>query len=78
MPGVAAVYTADDLRIAPQTPSGNVEARERQVGGAVRPDARARRGRYVGEAVAVVIADTLATGRTPRSWSGPRSRRSTR
>ena len=45
MPGVAAVFTADDLRIAPQKPSGNVEGVVRHAGWTVPTrGARARRG----------------------------------
>ena len=61
MPGVVAVYTADDLRIAPQTPSGNVEGASGTLEGPFgRPVLARDVVRYVGEAVAVVIADTLA------------------
>ncbi len=63
MPGVVAVYTADDLRIAPQTPSGNVEGASGTLEGPFgRPVPARDVVRYVGEAVAVVIADTLAIG----------------
>ena len=61
MPGVEAVYTADDLGIPPQPPSGNVEAEGGELELPFHRDALARdRVRYVGEPFAVVLADTLA------------------
>jgi carbon-monoxide dehydrogenase large subunit len=63
MPGVAAVFTADDLRIAPQAPSGNVEGASGTLEGPFAREVLARDVvRYVGEPVAVVIADSLARG----------------
>ena len=63
MPGVAAVFTADDLRIAPQKPSGNVEGASGSLEGPFPREVLARGVvRYVGEPVAVVIADSLAHG----------------
>ena len=62
VPGVAAVFTSSDLNIPPQPPSGNVESPD--AGELVEPfvrDVLARdRVRYAGEAIAVVIAETLA------------------
>jgi carbon-monoxide dehydrogenase large subunit len=62
MPGVAAVYCADDLAIPPLPPSGNVEAPD--AGELDRPflwDALARdRVRFAGQTIAVVAADSLA------------------
>jgi carbon-monoxide dehydrogenase large subunit len=62
MPGVAAVFTASDLNIPPQQPSGNVESPD--AGELVEPFVRevlARdRVRYAGEAIAVVLAETVA------------------
>jgi len=54
MPGVAAVLTAADLDLAPRPPAGNVE------GPFERPLLARNRVRYVGEPVAVVLADSLA------------------
>ena len=63
MPGVVAVFTADDLRIAPQAPSGNVEGASGTLEGPFAREVVARDTvRYVGEPVAVVIADSLAHG----------------
>jgi carbon-monoxide dehydrogenase large subunit len=61
MPGVVAVFTADDLQIPPQAPSGNVEGATGTLEeGAFMREALARDVvRYVGEAVAVVIAGSL-------------------
>jgi carbon-monoxide dehydrogenase large subunit len=59
-PGVAAVFTADDLRISPQAPSGNVEGATGTLVGPFAREVLARDVvRYVGEPVAVVIADSL-------------------
>jgi carbon-monoxide dehydrogenase large subunit len=53
VPGVAAVLLAADLKLAPQPPAGNVR-------GPFPRDPLARdRVRYVGEPIAVVLADTL-------------------
>ena len=61
MPGVAAVYTAEDLDLPPQPPAGNVEAPGGELELPFHREALARdRVRYVGEPVAVVVADTLA------------------
>ena len=61
MPGVAAIFTADDLLVPPQPPSGNVEGATGTLEGPFARDVLARDVvRYVGEAVAVVIADSLA------------------
>jgi aerobic carbon-monoxide dehydrogenase large subunit len=63
MPGVAAVFTADDLRIPPQAPSGNVEGASRTLEGPFDRAVLARDVvRYVGEPVAAVIADSFAHG----------------
>ncbi|MGZ4147045.1 MAG: xanthine dehydrogenase family protein molybdopterin-binding subunit, partial [Actinomycetota bacterium] len=53
-PGVAAVLTADDLELAAQPPSGNVR------GPFARPVLARDVVRYVGEPIAVVLAETLA------------------
>jgi aerobic carbon-monoxide dehydrogenase large subunit len=53
-PGVVAVLTADDLGLQPQPPSGNVR------GPFARPVLARDVVRYVGEPVAVVLAETLA------------------
>jgi aerobic carbon-monoxide dehydrogenase large subunit len=62
MPGVVAVFTAADLNIPPQPPSGNVESSA--AGELSEPFFRevlARdRVRYAGEAIAVVVAESLA------------------
>ena len=63
MPGVVAVFTAEDLRITPQAPSGNVEGSSGTLVGPFSREVLARDVvRYVGEPVAVVIADSLALG----------------
>jgi carbon-monoxide dehydrogenase large subunit len=54
MPGVAAVLTAGDVDLAPQPPSGNVH------GPFPRPVLAGDVARFVGEPVAVVVADSLA------------------
>src|SRR3990172_6500166 len=53
-PGVAAVFTAADLDLDPQPPSGNVSKVF------TRPVLAREVVRFVGEPIAVVIADTLA------------------
>ena len=53
-PGVAAVFAADDLGLSPQPPSGNVR------GPFARPALARDTVRYVGEPIAVVVAETLA------------------
>jgi aerobic carbon-monoxide dehydrogenase large subunit len=59
-PGVAGVFTAADLHIAPQPPAGNVEAPGGELALPFFREALARdRLRYVGEPFAVVVADTL-------------------
>jgi aerobic carbon-monoxide dehydrogenase large subunit len=64
MPGVVAVYTADDLEIPPMPPSGNVEgASGEELAALFGRHVLARdRVRFVGEPVAVVIAGSLAQG----------------
>jgi aerobic carbon-monoxide dehydrogenase large subunit len=63
MPGVAAVYTAADLQIPAQPPSGNVEAPGGELDAPFDREVLAReRLRYVGEPFAVVIADTRELG----------------
>ena len=54
MPGVTAVLTAADLDLPPRPPAGNVE------GPFARPLLAGERVRYVGEPVAMVLADSLA------------------
>jgi carbon-monoxide dehydrogenase large subunit len=56
MPGVAAVLTAEDIELPPQPASGNVE------GEFPRPILARDRVRFVGEPLAVVVAETLAQG----------------
>ncbi len=60
MPGVVAVYAGDDLGIAPQPPSGNVEGAEGTVEGFMRDVLACDVVRYVGEPIAAVIAETRA------------------
>ena len=60
MSGVVAVYTADDLGIPPQPPSGNVEGAQGTVEGFMRDVLARDVVRYVGEPVAAVIAETRA------------------
>jgi aerobic carbon-monoxide dehydrogenase large subunit len=64
LPGVAAVFEADDLDLAPQPPSGNVEGAEGHLEGPFfTRDPLARDVvRYVGEPIAIVLADSLAVG----------------
>ena len=61
-PGVEAVYTAGDLHLAPLPPSGTVEAEfEGEVEGVFFRDPIARDVvRFVGELLAIVVADTAA------------------
>jgi carbon-monoxide dehydrogenase large subunit len=54
MPGVAAVLTATDIDLPPQPASGNVS------GEYPRPILAGERVRYVGEPIAVVVAETFA------------------
>ena len=54
MPGVAAVYVGDDLEIPSRPPAGNVE------GTFARPVPAISVVRYVGEPIALVVAETLA------------------
>ena len=54
MPGVASVLTAGDLDPPPRPPSGNVD------GPFARPLLARDRARFVGEPIAVVLADSLA------------------
>jgi carbon-monoxide dehydrogenase large subunit len=57
-PGVAGVFTADDLDLEQQTPSGNVEAPGDELDGFHRDPIARDRMRYVGEPYAVVVART--------------------
>ena len=59
MPGVVAVYTADDLELPAQPPAGNVEAPGGELDQPFDREALARdRLRFVGEPFAVAIAET--------------------
>ena len=59
MPGVVAVYTADDLGLPAQPPAGNVEAPSGELDQPFDREPLARdRLRFVGEPFAVVIAET--------------------
>jgi carbon-monoxide dehydrogenase large subunit len=59
MPGVLAVYVAQDLDLAPLPPAGNVEAPGDELTLPFRRDVLARdRVRFVGEPLAVVVAET--------------------
>jgi carbon-monoxide dehydrogenase large subunit len=61
MPGVVAVYTASDLDIPSQPPTGIIEAPDGDLGQPFDRDVLARdRLRYVGEPFAVVIAGSVA------------------
>jgi carbon-monoxide dehydrogenase large subunit len=64
MPDVVAVLTADDLSLAPMPPAGNVETPD--AGDLAdswgRPPLARDRVRFAGEAIAVVVAESLAAG----------------
>jgi aerobic carbon-monoxide dehydrogenase large subunit len=61
MPGVAAVFTATDLDLARMPPSGNVEGATGTLEGPFGREVLAREVvRFVGEPIAVVVADSLA------------------
>jgi aerobic carbon-monoxide dehydrogenase large subunit len=61
MPGVVAVFTADDLDLKPLPPSGNVEGATGTLEGGFMREVLARDVvRFVGEPIAVVLAETLA------------------
>jgi carbon-monoxide dehydrogenase large subunit len=61
MPGIVGVYTADDLSIPPQPPSGNVEAPAGELEFPFHREVLVRdRIRFAGEPVAMVIAETAA------------------
>jgi carbon-monoxide dehydrogenase large subunit len=60
MPGVLGVFTADDLGLEPQTPSGNVEAPGGELDAFHRDPIARDRVRYVGEPFAVVAAESAA------------------
>jgi aerobic carbon-monoxide dehydrogenase large subunit len=63
MPGVVAVYTADDLDIPAQPPAGVVEAPSGDLGQPFDRDVLARdRLRYVGEPFAAIIAESVEQG----------------
>ena len=61
MPGVAAVFVADDLNLPPQPPSGNVEGATSTIEAPFLREVLARDVvRYVGEPIAIIVAETLA------------------
>ncbi len=61
MPGVVAVLLADDIDLPPMPPSGNVEASHETLEGPFGREVLARDTvRFVGEAIGVVVAETLA------------------
>ena len=62
LPGVVTVLLADDLGLPPQPPSGNVEGESGTLEGPffVRDVLARDVVRYVGEPIAIVVADTLA------------------
>ena len=63
MPGVVAVYTADDLAIRAMPPSGNVEGASGTLEGPFGREVIARDVvRFVGEPLALVVAESLAVG----------------
>ena len=63
MPGVVAVYTADDLAIRAMPPSGNVEGASGTLEGPFGREVIAREVvRFVGEPLALVVAESLAVG----------------
>lgn len=57
MPGVVAVFTADDLKLTPNPPSMPMFNQEMK-----RTHLASGRVRYVGEPIAVVLSETLASG----------------
>ena len=60
MPGVAGVFLADDLGLPHQAPSGNVEGASGTLEGPFGREILARGTvRYVGESIALVVAETL-------------------
>lgn len=60
MPGVAGVFVADDLGLPHQAPSGNVEGASGTLEGPFGREILARGTvRYVGESIALVVAETL-------------------
>ena len=60
MPGVAGVFLADDLGLPHQAPSGNVEGASGTLQGPFGREILARETvRYVGESIALVVAETL-------------------
>jgi aerobic carbon-monoxide dehydrogenase large subunit len=70
MPGVVAVWTAADLGVAPH--HGFVKVHD----DFARPPLAVDRVRFVGEAIAVVLAETTRSGSTtPRSGVGRLSTR---
>jgi aerobic carbon-monoxide dehydrogenase large subunit len=63
MPGVVAVYTADDLAIPPLPPSGNVEGGGGTLDGPFGREVLARDVvRFAGEPLAVIVAESFAQG----------------
>jgi carbon-monoxide dehydrogenase large subunit len=61
MPGVAAVFTSSDLELGPLPPAGNVEGASGSLGGAFeRPILASEVVRFVGEPIAVILADSAA------------------
>jgi carbon-monoxide dehydrogenase large subunit len=61
-PGVVAVYTADDLGLPPMPPSGNVEGTSGTLEAVFGREVLARETvRFVGEPIALVVAESLAT-----------------
>src|SRR5215210_5587140 len=61
VPGVVAIFTADDLDLPSQLAAGSVEVPGEDLGRPFdRPILLRDRARYVGEPIAIVIAETLA------------------
>jgi carbon-monoxide dehydrogenase large subunit len=58
MPGVAGVFTAEDLGLPSQPPSGNVEAPGGTIDAFHRPPIGRERSRFVGEPFAMVVASS--------------------
>jgi carbon-monoxide dehydrogenase large subunit len=72
LPGVVTVLLADDLGIRPQPPSGNVEGASGTLEGPFLREVLARDVvRYVGEPIAIVVAESLAAAQDAAELIAP-------